>query len=158
MSTERPTLAERFDAAGILPHQREAAGVSIVLCELVDELVMAVLRQNTLLARVAVEQRADTRAGQTRGAGDNAGAAAPSGTAEGEDQGGAQVQLREPGLPPEDPDAEPAKPAASGTDGTVAEPTDPPGATGRRPAGKAAAAKKAAPAKTPTATREGRRQ
>lgn len=154
MTDERLSLAERFDRAGLQPHQREAAGVSVVLCELVDELIMATNRQTAMVAGLVAAQHVNNRDGQTRSAGDTAGAAAPCGPAEGDDQGGGQVLLREPGLPPADPDGEPG----SGPDRAVAEPPAPARAAARKPPAKTAPAKKAAPAKTPTATREGRNQ
>jgi hypothetical protein len=161
VTTERLSLAERLDRAGLLPHQREAAGVSLVLCELIDELIMATDRQTvalhaqTALLEQRLERRADNRNGQTRSAGKTAGAAAPSGPAEGDDQGGADVQLREPGLPPADPNPEPAAP--DGADRPVAEPPAETAPASRRAAAKTTATKKTA-AKTPTATREGRKQ
>jgi hypothetical protein len=147
MGDDRPTLADRL--AHLTPQDRERESVAVVLCELVDELVKATTQQNAMLLRVLTSQLT-ANAGQTRGAGSDAGASAPSGT-EGDDTGGAQVQLREPGLPPADPDAEPA----SGTDRPVAEPTADTKPAARKPAAKTTAAKKAT-AKTPTATREGR--
>lgn len=153
MTTDRPTLADRL--SHLSPHQREQAGATVILCELVDELVIATTRQNILLQRALITRAADDNAGQTRGAGHPAGAAAPSGPAEGDDQGGAQVQLREPGLPPADPDPEPA-PAKRGADRAVAEPTAAPTPARRKPAVKAAAAAKTTP--PAKAARQGRQQ
>ncbi len=150
MNDERPTLAERFDRAGLLPHQREAAGASVVLAELLDELITETRQQSTLL-RAVMARLTSIQAGQTRSAGHRAGAAAPSGTGEGDDEGGAPVLLREPGLPPADPDPGPAQPAEGGTvAGTPTTTTT----AGRKPTRAAAAAKKKPPAKTATATRE----
>lgn len=97
--TERRTLADRLAGAGILPHHLEAAGLTVVLCELLDELIVATNRQTALLAGRLADPT-ETREGQ------NAGAAAPSGEPEKDDQ----VQLREPELPPEDLDGEPTPP------------------------------------------------
>jgi hypothetical protein len=150
MGDARPKLADRL--AELTPVQREQHLPAVVLCELLDELVEATREQSALL-RAALGQHDQDQAGQTRGAGDTAGAAAPSAPAEGDDKGGAQVQLREPGLPPADPDPEPAR-----TDRPVAEPSADTKPANRRTAAKTTAAKKAAPAKTATATREGRQQ
>lgn len=123
----------------------------VVLCELVDELVVAVREQSTLLRAVMVRVAANT-VGQNRSAGHQAGAAAPGGTAEGDDKGGAPVQLREPGVPPPDPDEAPAEPAGR----PVAGPPTETAAPRRQPASKTTKAKTTT-AKTPPAAREGRR-
>jgi hypothetical protein len=144
MGDDRPELAERLGA--LTPVQRETDASLLILCELVDELVTATREQSTLL-RAVMHRFTAIQAGQNRDAGNAAGAAAPS--PERDAQGGADVQLREPGLPPADPDPEPTPPA----DGPVAEQTTEPAPARRRPAGKTAAAKKTAT--TPTsATRE----
>lgn len=120
--------------------------MTVVLCELVDELVGAVREQNHALRAVLARTTA-IQAGQNRGAGIRAGAAAPSGP-EGDDQGGADVQLREPGLPPEDPDPAP------GSERPLAEPSAEPQPATRRPTAKTAAKKAAA--KTTPASRQDR--
>jgi hypothetical protein len=147
---DRPTLATRI--AHLTPVQREQAGATLVLCELIDELIEATNRQSTLLdARLA--QPAENRDGQTRG-GRKPAAAGPSGTPEGDDKGGAKVQLREPAVPPVDPDGEPAKP---GDDRALAEPSTTPATAGGESTTTATTAKKATAAKAATPVRERRR-
>jgi hypothetical protein len=142
---DRPELTERLSR--LTPVQQENNAGLLILCELVDELVVAVREQSTLL-RAVMQRFTAIQAGQNRGAGTDAGAAAPHGP-EGDDKGGADVQLREPGLPPPDPDKEPAPPA----DGPVAEQTTEPAPARRRTAGKTTAAKTTA-TKTAPATRQ----
>lgn len=144
MGDDRPTLADRL--AHLTPQDRERESVAVVLCELVDELVMATTQQNAMLLRVLTSQLT-ANAGQTRGAGSDAGAAAPSGT-EGDNKGGADVQLREPGVPPVDPDPAP------GGDRPLAEPSADTTTTSSRPAEKTTAAKKTTATKTTAAARK----
>lgn len=101
--TERRTLADRLAGAGILPHHLEAAGLTVVLCELIDELIEATNRQTALLAGRLAEPT-KPRQGQKPDA------TAPGRKPARDDQEGDQVQLREPELPPDDPDGEPAPP------------------------------------------------
>ena len=156
----RPDLASRL--AHIPPHVLEASGPLTVLCELVDELVTATNQQTVALTRMAAaagwaNTRMAVRPADSREPEPEVVPETPEktttadGKPEGDEQGGAQVLLREPGLPPDDPDDEPAAPSRA-----VADPAADPGKAGRSPARKATPAKKAA-AKTPQAPREGRR-
>lgn len=103
--TDRRSLADRL--SGLTPHQVDQAGVTVVLCELIDELTIVMERQNMLLERqnVAIER-------QTVLLGERLTAPEPTGldikvTARA-DQEWNDMRLREPLLPPVDPDPEPA--------------------------------------------------
>jgi hypothetical protein len=149
-----PSFAERVDAAGLSPQQRETAAPILLLAELVDELCGLTARQVAQLDeqndRLAEQNEllADLRDGRR---GERTARRAASGPTD-EGKEGGKVRITEPATPPPDPDEGPASGEPAGGDRTVAEPATGPAAARGTPAKKTAS--KAAPAKkTTTAAR-----
>ncbi len=149
-----PSFAQRIDAAGLSPQQREAAAPILLLAELVDELcgltrqqVAQLDEQNDRLAEQN-ELLADLRDGRR---GERTAPRAASGPTD-EGKEGGTVRITEPATPPPDPDDEGPDGTPGGTpggDGAVAEPATEPAAARGTPAKKTTSA--ATPAKKTTA-------
>lgn len=147
-----PSFAQRVDAAGLTPQQRETAAPILLLAELVDELCGLTRQQVAQLDeqndRLAEQNRllADLRDGRRGERTTQRTARGPASGSTDEGKEGGKVRITEPATPPPDPDEGPEN---TGGDGAVAEPATGPAATGGTAAKKAA--RTAAPTKKTTA-------